>query len=170
MGAFPIIFLCINISLVSTYNNIIIIIQYNDKIILILLLYNSRPVRQVTPPHGQVCLCQAARSSHTHTHTHTQHASTHAGADTHRKHAHTDADVARQRQNRDNIPAVRTLSQKRSYFYRLHLFGKLNLFSNITHLLEHPAMSCDIDIPPSHLSTVSTTRCRQTLAGKTFCL
>ena len=91
MGAFPIIFLCINISLVSTYNNIIIIIQYNDKIILILLLYNSRPVRQVTPPHLVKCACakQPVAHTHTHTHTHTHSTQAHTQAQTHTANTHT---------------------------------------------------------------------------------
>ena len=60
---------------------------------------------------------------------------------THTARTRADTIVARQRQEQDNSPTAAN-SQLRCYVYRLHFFAKL---LNITHLLEHPAMSRDID-------------------------
>ena len=145
---------------------------------MILLIYNSRPVRKVTWHTWSKQICQAACSTHTRTHTHAQHARMHMYTSTHaRMHIHTaykhtnstrtrtntlhsltqtfqdkgsaghrihthhtharaytqcthaDAVVSRQRQDRDNSPAVDTLSQLRPYgLYRLHFFAKHFLF------------------------------------------
>ena len=81
-------------------------------------------------------MCQAACSTHTHTL-----ARTHARW--HRRFMTTAA--------QDQHNAFDTLSQLRRCVYRQHFF----FFFNITHLLEHPAMSCDIDIPNSNLANSS---------------
>ena len=80
------------------------------------LLFNNMPVGQVTPPHLVKCACTKQPAHHMHTHTHRIHTHcTQMHARSRRHTPHTGADVARQRQDRDNSPAVYTPSQLRHW-------------------------------------------------------